>query len=71
MKTDVTHGKHDLKSCEAEDEISIAKIKKAAVSALSAATVTAKLLVDQEEEHIRHLAALIIDKQVILRLLEN
>lgn len=44
------------------------KMKRAAVSAISAAAVKAKLLANQEEDQIRQLAASLIEKQVYLRL---
>lgn len=56
--------KHDRR--QAKDEHNIDKIKHAAVTALSAAAVKAKLLANQEEDHIRQLAASLIEKQVIL-----
>ncbi|CAA6657585.1 unnamed protein product [Spirodela intermedia] len=63
-KSAVSNGERDSKSHKTEDEASIAKIRRAAVSALSAAAVNAKLLVDQEENQIRHLASLVIEKQL-------
>ncbi|XP_012081764.1 SWI/SNF complex subunit SWI3D isoform X2 [Jatropha curcas] len=51
------------------DDNSIDKVKRAAVSALSAAAVKAKLLANQEEDQIRQLAASLIEKQ--LRKLET
>ncbi|CAA2998970.1 SWI SNF complex subunit SWI3D [Olea europaea subsp. europaea] len=42
----------------------IDKLKRVASTALSAAALKAKLLADQEEDHIRELAALLIEKQV-------
>ncbi|KAL2453276.1 SWI/SNF complex subunit SWI3D [Abeliophyllum distichum] len=47
-----------------EDDLPIDKLKRAAVTALSAAAVKAKLLVDEEEDHIRELAAFLIEKQL-------
>lgn len=44
---------------------SITRLKRAAATAISAAAVKAKLLADHEEEQIRQLAALMIDKLVI------
>ena len=44
----------------------IDKVKRAAVTALSAAAVKAKLLADQEENQIRQLTASLIEKQVVL-----
>ncbi|KAL2477164.1 SWI/SNF complex subunit SWI3D [Forsythia ovata] len=47
-----------------KDDLPIDKLKRAAVTALSAAAVKAKLLVDEEEDHIRELAAFLIEKQL-------
>ncbi|CAI9769888.1 unnamed protein product [Fraxinus pennsylvanica] len=47
-----------------KDHLPIDKLKRAAVTAVSAAAVKAKLLADQEEGHIRELAALLIEKQL-------
>jgi len=47
-----------------KDDNNIDKLKRAAVSALSAAAVKAKLLANQEEDQIRELAASLIEKQV-------
>lgn len=44
------------------------KLNRAAVTALSAAAVKAKLLADQEEDQILQLSTLLIEKQVILPL---
>lgn len=49
----------------AADGGSIIRLQRAAGTAISAAAVKAKLLVEQEEDHIRRLAALVIKKQVI------
>ncbi|KAE8702235.1 organ-specific protein S2-like [Hibiscus syriacus] len=51
-------------STDIEDNSSIDKVKHAAVTALSAAAVKAKLLADQEEDQIRQLAASLIEKQL-------
>jgi len=50
-----------------DDQInhSINKLKRAAVTVLSAATVKAKLLANQEEDQIRQLISFIIEKQVL------
>lgn len=53
---------HD--STEREDNSSIDKLKRAAVTALSAAAVKAKLLADQEEDQIRQLTTSLIEKQL-------
>ncbi|XP_062184146.1 SWI/SNF complex subunit SWI3D-like [Phragmites australis] len=47
----------------AADGGSIIRLQRAAGTAISAAAVKAKLLVEQEEDHIRRLAALVIKKQ--------
>ncbi|XP_077233305.1 DNA-binding family protein [Tasmannia lanceolata] len=55
------------KSCnpvESRDDYNIDKIKRAAITALSAAAVKAKLLANQEEDQIRQLASLLIEKQL-------
>lgn len=52
-------------STETKDDSSIDKVKRAAVTALSAAAVKAKLLADQEEDQIRQLTTSLIEKQVI------
>lgn len=44
---------------------SINRLKRAAVTVLSAAAVKAKLLANQEEDQIRQLVSLIIEKQVL------
>ncbi|CAA2997071.1 SWI SNF complex subunit SWI3D [Olea europaea subsp. europaea] len=62
----------EAKACDNEnkensvtkDDLPIDKLKRAAVTAVSAAAVKAKLLADQEEDHIRELAALLIEKQL-------
>lgn len=54
--------KHD--STERKNESKLDKVKRAAVTALSAAAVKAKLLANQEEDQIRQLAAFLIEKQV-------
>ncbi|KAJ6385883.1 hypothetical protein OIU77_028950 [Salix suchowensis] len=54
--------KHDSEVIK--DDNKIDKIKRAAVSALTAAAVKAKLLANQEEDQIRHLAASLIEKQL-------
>lgn len=49
---------------EKKDDNNTTKLKHAAVSAIAAAAVKAKLLADQEEEQIRQLAASLVEKQV-------
>ncbi|KAK2633305.1 hypothetical protein Ddye_003872 [Dipteronia dyeriana] len=53
-----------LDSKEIEDDHNIDKLKRAAVTALSAAAVKAKLLADQEEDQIQRLSASLIEKQL-------
>lgn len=53
-----------LDSRDTKDDHNSQKLKRAAVTALSAAAVKAKLLVKQEEEQIRQLATLVIGKQL-------
>ncbi|KAK3195523.1 hypothetical protein Dsin_026833 [Dipteronia sinensis] len=53
-----------LDSKETKDDHNIDKIKRAAVTALSAAAVKAKLLADQEEDQIQRLSASLIEKQL-------
>lgn len=56
-----------------KNDLDIDKIKRAAVTALSAAAVKAKYLADQEEDQIRLLTTALIEKQVIMarQLFEN
>ncbi|XP_071935450.1 SWI/SNF complex subunit SWI3D-like isoform X1 [Coffea arabica] len=49
---------------EMKNDLATDKIKRAAVTALSAAAVKAKLLAKQEEQQIQRLAALLIEKQL-------
>ncbi|XWS67930.1 hypothetical protein CRYUN_Cryun04dG0047100 [Craigia yunnanensis] len=53
---------HD--STERKGDSSIDKVKRAAVTALSAAAVKAKLLADEEEDQIRQLTASLMEKQL-------
>lgn len=50
---------------ESKDSHNIDRVKRAASTAVSAAAVKAKLLADQEEDQIRQLASMLIDKQVL------
>ncbi|KAK8626831.1 hypothetical protein V6N13_134461 [Hibiscus sabdariffa] len=63
--TDATkEGKNESPApTETKDDCSIEKLKFAAVTALSAAAVKAKLLADQEEDQIRQLTTSLIEKQ--------
>ena len=49
-----------------KDDSKFDRVKRAAVTAISAAAVKAKLLANQEEDQIRQLAAFLIEKQVNL-----
>ena len=49
---------------EAKDHHNLNNMKCAAVTALSTAAVKAKLLANQEEDQIRQLATLLLQKQV-------
>ncbi|KAJ7978377.1 SWI/SNF complex subunit SWI3D [Quillaja saponaria] len=51
-------------SKETKDDLKFEKVKHAAVCALAAASVKAKLLANQEEDQIRHLATMLIEKQL-------
>lgn len=62
-KDSVDGRKNPLKTKNDKD---IDKVKRAAVTALSAAAVKAKCLADQEEDQIRQLTTSLIEKQVIL-----
>ena len=57
--------KEKPESLETKEEDKPDKLKRAAVTAISAAAVKAKLLANQEEELIRQLSTLLIEKQVL------
>ncbi|KAI4295536.1 hypothetical protein L6164_035575 [Bauhinia variegata] len=59
---DGTKSKDD--SMKKKQDNKFEKVKRAAVSTLAAATVKAKLLANQEEDQIRQLATLLIEKQL-------
>ncbi|XP_010254885.1 PREDICTED: SWI/SNF complex subunit SWI3D isoform X2 [Nelumbo nucifera] len=65
-KTEVVEGQAEKNSnlAESKDDHNIDKIKRAAITALSAAVVKAKILANQEEDQIRQLAMLLVEKQV-------
>lgn len=50
--------------CTSKKEEKIDKLKRAAVTTLAAAAVKAKVLANQEEDQIRQLAMILIEKQV-------
>ncbi|KAL8160611.1 hypothetical protein V2J09_002148, partial [Rumex salicifolius] len=52
------------KATETKDDHNVDKLKRAAVTTLAAAAVKAKLLANQEEDEIKHIAALMIEKQL-------
>ncbi|GMH23563.1 hypothetical protein Nepgr_025406 [Nepenthes gracilis] len=54
----------DQKPAETKDDHTADKLKRAAITTIAAAAVKAKLLAKQEEDEIRQLAALLIDKQL-------
>lgn len=56
--------KEENSNCTSKKEDKIDKLKRAAVTTLSAAAVKAKLLANQEEDQIRQLAMILIEKQV-------
>ncbi|GAB2246705.1 hypothetical protein Droror1_Dr00006587 [Drosera rotundifolia] len=58
---DLNHGEEKE---EVKDNHSIEKLRGAAISTVAAAVVKAKLLAEQEEDEIKQLAAILIDKQL-------
>ena len=60
MPADVEKGSN----VTAKNDDSITRLKRAAATAISAAAVKAKLLAEQEEDQIRRLAALVVEKLV-------
>ncbi|XP_076921639.1 SWI/SNF complex subunit SWI3D-like [Bidens hawaiensis] len=54
----------DKKASDTEDDPVMAKLTRAAVTAISAAAVKAKFLADQEEDQIRQLATSLVEKQL-------
>nr|XP_043620572.1 SWI/SNF complex subunit SWI3D [Erigeron canadensis] len=54
----------DKRLLDSKDNSSMHKLTRAAVTAISAAAVKAKLLADQEEDHIRQLATALVEKQL-------
>lgn len=63
-KTGTEVAKDDENPLGCKNDQSVDKIKQAAITALSAAAVKAKVLARQEEEEIQQLAALLIEKQL-------
>lgn len=61
--TECTSEMTDL--AETQDDPCVDRIKRAALTALSAAAVKSKLLADQEEDEVRQLATFLIEKQVL------
>ncbi|KAK8529911.1 hypothetical protein V6N13_102802 [Hibiscus sabdariffa] len=60
----IKEGKNESPACtETQDYSSIDKVKRVAVTSLSAAAVKAKLLADEEEDQIRQLTTSLIEKQ--------
>ncbi|XP_062093123.1 SWI/SNF complex subunit SWI3D [Humulus lupulus] len=62
---DLTKDGDKKNGMDIKEDNKIDKIKRAAVSAISAAAVKAKLLADQEEDQIRQLSMLLIEKQLL------
>ncbi|XP_031381623.1 SWI/SNF complex subunit SWI3D isoform X2 [Punica granatum] len=56
--------KESCDTADEKDDHNIDKIKRAAISTLSAAAVKAKILADYEEDQIRQLSVLLIEKQL-------
>ncbi|XP_058081748.1 SWI/SNF complex subunit SWI3D isoform X2 [Magnolia sinica] len=65
--TAATHTKSEKNHSptESTDDHNATRIKRAALTALSAAAVKAKLLANQEEDEIRELVSLLIEKQLL------
>ncbi|KAK8616394.1 hypothetical protein V6N13_017944 [Hibiscus sabdariffa] len=60
----IKEGKNESPACtETQDDSSIDKVKRVAVTSISAAAVKAKLLADEEEDQIRQLTTSLIEKQ--------
>ncbi|KAM6563139.1 hypothetical protein CsatB_023137 [Cannabis sativa] len=62
---DLTKDRDKKNGMGIKEDTKIDKIKCAAVSAISAAAVKAKLLADEEEDQIRQLSMLLIEKQLL------
>ncbi|KAL4364311.1 hypothetical protein GQ457_04G002220 [Hibiscus cannabinus] len=60
----IKEAKNESPACtETQDDSSIDKVKRVAVTSISAAAVKAKLLADEEEDQIRQLTTSLIEKQ--------
>ncbi|XP_021731613.1 SWI/SNF complex subunit SWI3D-like [Chenopodium quinoa] len=64
MEVDKTRDPISIKTTRKKDDDNIAKLKRAALATLSAAAVKAKLLAKQEEDEIRQLSTILIEKQL-------
>lgn len=64
MELDKIGDPKSTKASRTKDEDSVAKLKRATLATFSAAAVKAKLLANQEEDEIRQLATMLIEKQV-------
>ncbi|KAF9620312.1 hypothetical protein IFM89_011047 [Coptis chinensis] len=62
--TTETRDDDNVEPLKNRDQHSVDKVKRAALTVLSAAAMKAKLLADQEEHHIRQLATYLIEKQL-------
>lgn len=64
MEVDKSEDTKSMKKIRTKEEDNVDKLKRAALATLSAAAVKAKLLANQEEDEIRQLAIVMIEKQV-------
>lgn len=64
-RNEVSNVEKNFDPTEIEDGHNLDRLKRAAITALSAAAVKAKLLAKLEEDEVRRLVSLIIDKQVL------
>ncbi|CAO2815067.1 unnamed protein product [Amaranthus hypochondriacus] len=64
MEVDKSEDTKSMKKIRTKEEDNVDKLKRAALATLSAAAVKAKLLANQEEDEIRQLAIVMIEKQM-------
>uniref|UniRef100_A0A803LP45 SWI/SNF complex subunit SWI3D n=1 Tax=Chenopodium quinoa TaxID=63459 RepID=A0A803LP45_CHEQI len=64
MEVDKSRDPIFIKTTRKKEDDNVAKLKRAALATLSAAAVKAKLLVNQEEDEIRQLSTILIEKQL-------
>lgn len=65
---EVSNVEKNFDPTEIEDGHNLDRLKRAAITALSAAAVKAKLLAKLEEDEVQRLVSLIIDKQVLKKI---